>query len=543
MRPIVSGFNSCTTKLSEFLDSFLKFQAQKCKSFIRDTKDFLRRLNSIKNLPKNSILMTLDVSSLYTNIDQEEGTEACFRNFEERKRKDIPSSVLKNLILLVLRCNIFRFGASLYSQRKGTCMGTPMAPNYANLFMDEFEQNLMNDYHKKTGKRPLIWWRYIDDIFCIWTDGEESLTDFISFIQNYSQHKKLRSKIKFTIHQSSAEVNFLDVCVRINDGKLSTTVYSKSTDSHLYLNTDSNHPRHVVKNIPKSQFMRLRRICSDSGDFLIQSDRYMKYFVNRGYEETKLKSTIREVSQMKRDDLLDDQKKKKDQNRVVFACDWHPSLSQLPQVLKKHFYILQNDTRLKRIFPEVPLVAFRRTKTVRNAVVRSDIAATPSDATRGTVPCSKKCEKTCHLICEGSTITNNKTGRVVKLENACDCNTKDIVYAARCKVCDLIYIGETQDPLRTRFSKHRYDSKKRPDNCELAKHMFDHKHDFEKDLEITVLKQGFKSAQERKYYEDKFVCLLGTLGPNDGMNALSKLGGYAKEMYSMYNDLLGRPEE
>ena len=88
MRPIVSGYGSVTTKLSEFLDSLLKFQAQKCKSYIRDTKDFLRRLNSIKELPKNSILMTLDVSSLYTNIDQEEGAAACFRKLEERKKKD-----------------------------------------------------------------------------------------------------------------------------------------------------------------------------------------------------------------------------------------------------------------------------------------------------------------------------------------------------------------------------------------------------------------------------------------------------------------------
>ena len=73
--------------------------------------------------------------------------------------------------------------------------------------------------------------------------------------------------------------------------------------------------------------------------------------------------------------------------------------------------------------------------------------------------------------------------------------------------------------------------------------MFDHKHDFEKDLEITVLKQGFKSALERKYYEDKFVCLLGTLGPKDGLNAITKLGSYAKDMYSMYNDLLESPSE
>ena len=36
LRPIVSGFDSCTCNLSKFVDSFLKFQAQKCKSYIRD---------------------------------------------------------------------------------------------------------------------------------------------------------------------------------------------------------------------------------------------------------------------------------------------------------------------------------------------------------------------------------------------------------------------------------------------------------------------------------------------------------------------------
>ena len=44
-------------------------------------------------------------------------------------------------------------------------MGTPMAPNYANIFMDKFEQGMLDRFYKKTGKRPLVWWRYIDDIF------------------------------------------------------------------------------------------------------------------------------------------------------------------------------------------------------------------------------------------------------------------------------------------------------------------------------------------------------------------------------------------
>ena len=151
MRPIVSGFNSCTAKLSEFVDSFLKYQAQRCSSYIKDTKAFLQKLNSIKKLPKDTILVTLDVTALYTNIDQKEGAEACFRKLENRANKRFPSEVLKKFISLVLENNVFRFGTQIYSQIKGTCMGTPMAPNYANIFMAEFEENMLDEYEKKTG--------------------------------------------------------------------------------------------------------------------------------------------------------------------------------------------------------------------------------------------------------------------------------------------------------------------------------------------------------------------------------------------------------
>ena len=42
-----------------------------------------------------------------------------------------------------------------------------MAPNYANLFMDTFEQNLLHDYSQKTRLSPLVWFRFIDDIIFI----------------------------------------------------------------------------------------------------------------------------------------------------------------------------------------------------------------------------------------------------------------------------------------------------------------------------------------------------------------------------------------
>ena len=46
-------------------------------------------------------------------------------------------------------------------------MGTPIVSNYANLFMDISEKSLLNDFYKITGKKPLTWLRFIDDIFFI----------------------------------------------------------------------------------------------------------------------------------------------------------------------------------------------------------------------------------------------------------------------------------------------------------------------------------------------------------------------------------------
>ena len=57
--------------------------------------------------------------------------------------------MIKSLILLVLKCNAFRFGTAIYEQVMGTCMGTPMVTNYANLFMDEFENNVIHSFREK----------------------------------------------------------------------------------------------------------------------------------------------------------------------------------------------------------------------------------------------------------------------------------------------------------------------------------------------------------------------------------------------------------
>ena len=311
LRPIVSHVNSCTRRLSEFLDSFLKRQAQLCSSFVRDTKHFIQKIEELKRnkLPDGIILVTMDVASLYTNIDHNEGVDACEEKLETRKKKSIPSSTLKSLILLVLKSNVFIFGNGIYKQIMGTAMGTPMAPNYANLFMAKFEEDLIESFYSSTGHKPVVWYRYIDDIFMIWSGGNETLDKFLTFAQEFSKSRKMKSVIKFEINKSDEKVNFLDVNVEIKNGFHCTSLFSKPTDAHLYLNYSSNHPKHVLKNIPKGQFVRIRRICSDTEDYVKSSKQLSQFFIKRGFESTKVELVRKEVLKMNRDDLLRDKPK------------------------------------------------------------------------------------------------------------------------------------------------------------------------------------------------------------------------------------------
>ena len=112
---------------------------------------------------------------------------------------------------MILKSNAFRFCNEYYRQITGTEMGTPMAPNYANKFMDNFEQNLLRDYFQETRLSPLIWFRFIDDIFFMWTGNKDLLDHLISLRKNYSKSKNMKTKIEFEIHLSSNEVHILDV--------------------------------------------------------------------------------------------------------------------------------------------------------------------------------------------------------------------------------------------------------------------------------------------------------------------------------------------
>ena len=56
-------------------------------------------------------------------------------------------------------------------QKRRTAIGTKFAPPYSILFMPELEEEII----KQSEYKPYLWWRYIDDMFFLWEDGENKL--------------------------------------------------------------------------------------------------------------------------------------------------------------------------------------------------------------------------------------------------------------------------------------------------------------------------------------------------------------------------------
>ena len=108
-RPIVSGCDGPTEKLSSLVDKLLQPIAQQQKSYLKDTTDFVNFIENTK-VPADVILVSMDVTSLYTNIPREEGIDTACRAYKifYKNEPPIPTQLLKRALRLILQENSFQ---------------------------------------------------------------------------------------------------------------------------------------------------------------------------------------------------------------------------------------------------------------------------------------------------------------------------------------------------------------------------------------------------------------------------------------------------
>ncbi|XP_077137816.1 uncharacterized protein LOC143803948 [Ranitomeya variabilis] len=116
------------------------------------------------------------------------------------------------------------------------------------------------------------------------------------------------------------QVEFLDVLVRRGpDGLLSSDAFRKVTAVNSVLHASSSHPPHVVNAVPMGQFLRIKRICSDSLDFEARAKEMKTRFLERGYSKRSIKRAYNIARNMDRNHLLYSSNKKESTNQKFSA--------------------------------------------------------------------------------------------------------------------------------------------------------------------------------------------------------------------------------
>ena len=454
-RPICSSVNHPTSRISKLVDEHIKEYVPETKSYIRDTQDVIKKIKSLGPIPEGAILCTLDVSSLYTNIPNNEGILAVAAKLRQDPTKGPIANFILDLLKLVLHSMNFNFNGDHYLQTGGTAMGTSLAPNYANLFMDRFETKALEGYPLK----PLTWKRFIDDIFMVWTHGEDSLNKFIEYLNS------LHETIKFTHEVSYTQIDFLDTTVKFGQNReLITTLYNKPTDTHLYLEHSSAHPNSILTKGPYGQYLRLRRICSLDTDFELNAYKLTGYYLKRGYPFKSLKKHYHRARKFNQDELLDTVPRSESELPVM-VTQFNPTNPPIGALVRNNWNIIQNTEELTKIFKDKPIVGYRRLPNLRDILTSSSINYPPTPKPLGTAPphvsvCTRlgKCTY-CPKLKKLEQVTSFSSKRIFKCQglppkHKITCELSNVIYIINCNQSGLQYIGETKRPIRNRMYEH-----------------------------------------------------------------------------------------
>ena len=367
-RPIISGCDGPTEKLSSFADKLLQPIARQQRSYLKDSKDFINFIEQTK-VPADVILVSVDVTSLYTNIPQEEGIQTVCRAYATfyLKKPPIPKPLLEQALRLILQENSFQFNGKNYLQIHGTVMGTKMAVAFANIFMSKVETDILS----QSAFRPLVWKRYIDDIFSLWTI---SRVEILQFTEQANRH---HPTIKLTAEVSETETTFLDTTIFkaerfLKDSILDVRTHFKPTETFQYTHFTSSHPPGVKKGFIKGEALRLLRTNSSKKIFEEKIKVFKSHLLERGYPEKLIQTTLLEVKFEERELAL--HPRLKENKRILpFVTTYQQSVPNLKQILMKKWHLIEQQPLLSEIYRDPPLISYKRGRSLKDILVRAKL--------------------------------------------------------------------------------------------------------------------------------------------------------------------------
>ena len=467
VRLLTTGCNTAIENLSNFLEAVSAPFAEKLKSRIKDTGHLLEIINSINSngLPENTKLVSFDVVNMFPNIDNERGINTLRTVFDGRTTQRPPTECLIEALRICLYCNNSIFNNIHLLQENGTATGAPNSCSYSDLALQPIDDAVFAESQSNYPELH-FYGRYRDDCFVLWVGSEERLQLFFAFMNT------LDDKLKFTIEIGGDTLTFLDLKITIVENQLFTTVYSKPTDSHLYLQADSCHQLPSIKGIQKGVSLRLRRICTTLEEYDAKSKEYAAYLVARGHDPL----SVTDAFALTRNKSIVEARQKVTRgtfNRVVFPTKFNPRGPNVRAIVKKHSHLLSGSEAVRKIFPNGVMVACKREQNLKELLTRADPYTIKSDITdftpRGYKRCNNKCDSCDNFVMEVDSIVSRATNKRFKIRRDFNCNSTHIIYCAICTLCLKQGVGSTVN-WKQRLAIYKSHIKNKHETCSIVKH-------------------------------------------------------------------------
>ena len=473
VRGIISGRGAPTERLAGFVDHFLQPGMKQLPTFSQDTKRTLQILEEFNEKIVSGVeslegvaIVSLDVDKMYNNMTEELGMGACKDYLENRvsnggggsddKEKVTVSSVLEALELC-MKNNYFQFNGKIYHQTKGVGTGIKLAPPYACLGLGKFEDVVFNS-QKDFLKMIKLWKRYIDDILVLFKGSREDFEEMVSWLNSI-----MPGVVKFKFNFSEEKIEFLDLVIKIEDGKIQTDLFIKPTNSQVYLDYETNHPHHCKKGIIYSQALRTIERCSDVCDQTLHMENLRGKFVDRNYPSELIDKQFGRAKVKDRNSLIFQSRKKTPSGqkcRLIFTYNQgNPPLHQWIREGKK---LLVRNERAKTIGKDIQ-IAHKQPKNIRRVVAKncigSEAPSQPPPIDVGCFKCEKGCRVSCAVLKEGESFKSTNTGRGYKIQQRVTCDSSFVVYLATCRQCKGQYVGKSTTAFKKRHSNHKREIK------------------------------------------------------------------------------------
>jgi len=285
-RPIVSCPGSLLHPLGVWVDRKLQTVAQLQRSYFKNSFALKQQLLELE-LPPNARLFTADAVSMYTNIPTAMALNVIrqtLNHYRLHSDSEYPAAAVCDGLKLVMRHNVFTFGDMLFKQLNGTAMGTPPAPPYATLYYSSFEDSVLDTFRDNI----LFYRRFIDDVIGVYLCDPDPEHDQDTWSRLQAAMNRAPG-LTWEFSDLSQQVDFMDLTLRIDHGRITTTLYEKPLNLHLYIPPHSAHPPGLLPGIIFGTLFRIYTLCSSKEDTATRTKIFFQRLLARGYKAEKIR--------------------------------------------------------------------------------------------------------------------------------------------------------------------------------------------------------------------------------------------------------------